>query len=59
MPKIGTKPSFNHKVIKGMSKEDLIEMHPDADVEHVVKEWEKAGGRSESKPAKQQKEVKE
>lgn len=25
-----------------MSKEDLISMHPDADVEYVVREWEKA-----------------
>ena len=45
MPKIPTKPSLNHQVIKNMTKEELIEMHPDACEDHLTKEWEKAGGK--------------
>lgn len=44
MPLIKKRPSFNHEVIKGMTKQELLDMHPDADEEYVVSEWEKAKG---------------
>ncbi len=44
MPLIKTKPSLNHKVIKKMTKQALIDLHPEADEEHLVSEWKKAGG---------------
>jgi hypothetical protein len=51
MPKLPVKPSFNHQVIAGMTLKTLLELHPDADVEHVTKEWEKAGGKHAVAPA--------
>jgi hypothetical protein len=45
MPKLPVKPSFNHQVIAGMTLKELLAEHPDADVEYVTKEWEKAGGK--------------
>lgn len=41
MPIIKHKPSFNDKVVKGMKLEDLIEQHPNADVDYVTKEYER------------------
>lgn len=49
MPLIKKRPSFNHEVIKGMTKQELLDMHPGADEDHLISEWEKAGGKSESK----------
>lgn len=48
MPVIKKRPSFNHEVIKKMTKQELIDMHPDADEEHVISEWEKAGGKEKA-----------
>lgn len=35
------KPSFNPKVVRGMTLSELVEMHPDADPEYVKREYEK------------------
>lgn len=48
MPLIKKRPSFNHEVIKGMTKQELLDMHPDADEEYVISEWEKSGGKDKS-----------
>jgi hypothetical protein len=44
MPVIKTKPSLNHKVIKNMTKQEVIDSHPDADEDHILSEWDKATG---------------
>lgn len=49
MPLIKKRPSFNYEVIKGMTKQELLDMHPDADEEHVISEWEKAIGKGKDK----------
>lgn len=48
MPLIKKRPSFNHEVIKGMTKQELLDMHPDADEEYVISEWDKAGGKDKA-----------
>jgi hypothetical protein len=57
MPKLPVKPSFNHQVIAGMTLKQLLAEHPDADVEHVTKEWEKAGGKHAAAPEPEKKKV--
>lgn len=46
MPLIKQKPSFNHEVLKTMTKEEVIKQHPLADEDHVSKEWDKANGKA-------------
>jgi len=50
MPVIKTKPSLNHKVIGRMTKQEVIDLHPGADEDHISAEWDKANG-AEDKPA--------
>jgi len=46
MPLIKTKPSLNHKVIGRMTKQEVIDLHPGADEDHISAEWDKANGTS-------------
>lgn len=56
MPLIKPKPSLNHQVIKNMTKQDVIDMHPGADEDHISNEWERATGKQDAKPVKSKKE---
>lgn len=39
------KPSFNTKVVAKMTLEELIEMHPNADVDYTTSEWKRINGK--------------
>lgn len=46
------KPSFNEDVIKGMTLERLIELHPLADVDYIKAEHERVNPETEKPKAK-------
>jgi hypothetical protein len=55
MPIIKQKPSLNFQEIKKITKQELIDMHPLADEDHLSMEWDKANGKTaeiETKAAK-------
>lgn len=52
--RIADKPSFNHEVVKSLSKEQFLEQHPD-----YGDEYDKIVGEEEEKPVKAEKVKKE